>query len=86
MSWFKKREKEKPPENLFEELFPLESRFNYRGIEMIVVGHWDCIVAFGEIIKYPYLKAEYVDEVKVFHNVGFRLHELEILKKENRIL
>lgn len=62
------------------ELFPIGSRFNYLGVNMIATGHYQVWPGCG---VYPRLSADYVDAHGKVQNIGFALSELPALRAEN---
>lgn len=80
--WPFSKKEEEPVDNPFVETFPMGTKLNYMGIQMIVCGHWEYMYPLG---FYPELICDYVDGDGIIRNVKFNVREINTLKKENNI-
>lgn len=85
---FKKSAESQPakPDSMHEAIEALRSfrdigqSFNYLGRKCIVTSHWDLDPFLGAVAT---LRADYVDDHGVLHQVSFLRRELKALRAEN---
>ena len=85
----KQAEKDKESKKKIEEIKELREfrdvgeKFNYIGIEMMVVSH--CLYFLGSKSKHPLLTCVYKNNNGEIRSMEFNYHELNSLRSENEV-